>query len=81
MDAAFAYWLGIFAPLGTPDAVVARLDQAIAAIVQDGEIRKRMNDTGINPEHVGRVPFAERIREEAAHYETIIRQAGLHFEQ
>jgi tripartite-type tricarboxylate transporter receptor subunit TctC len=49
--------------------------------VQDGEIRKRMNDAGINPEHVGPVPLAKRIREEAAHYETIIRQAGMHFEQ
>jgi tripartite-type tricarboxylate transporter receptor subunit TctC len=74
-------WLGLFAPVGTPDAVVARLDRAIAAIVQDRDIRKRMNDTGINPEHVGPVPFAEKIRSEATHYDAIIRQAGMHFEQ
>jgi tripartite-type tricarboxylate transporter receptor subunit TctC len=74
-------WLGVFAPVGTPEAVVARLDRAIAAIVQDGDIRRRMNDTGINPEHVGPAPFADKIRSEAAHYDAIIRQAGMHFEQ
>jgi tripartite-type tricarboxylate transporter receptor subunit TctC len=74
-------WLGMFAPVGTPEAVVARLDRAITAIVQDGDIRRRMNGTGINPEHVGPVPFAEKIRSEAAHYDGIIRQAGMHFEQ
>lgn len=74
-------WLGLFAPVGTPDAVVARLNQAIAAIAQDPDIRKRMNDSGINPEHVGPAPFAEKIRGEAARYDAIIRQAGIHFEQ
>jgi tripartite-type tricarboxylate transporter receptor subunit TctC len=73
-------WLGVFAPLDTPEAVVARIDQAIAQIVADGNIRKRMNDTGINPEHVGPAPFAEKIRSDAARYATIIQQAGMHFE-
>ena len=74
-------WLGLFAPVGTPETIVARLDRAIAAIVQETDIRKRMYDAGINPEHVGTVPFAEKIRSEAAHYDAIIRQAGMHFEQ
>jgi tripartite-type tricarboxylate transporter receptor subunit TctC len=73
-------WLGVFAPLNTPGAVVARIDRAIAQIVEDGEIRKRMNGTGINPEHVGPAPFAEKIRSDAARYDAIIQQAGMHFE-
>jgi tripartite-type tricarboxylate transporter receptor subunit TctC len=73
-------WLGMFAPVGTPDAIVARLDRAVADIVQDGTMRKRMNETGINLEHVGPAPFAEKIRSEAAHYDGIIRQAGMHFD-
>jgi tripartite-type tricarboxylate transporter receptor subunit TctC len=73
-------WLGLFAPLATPDAVVARIDQAVIAVVADKDIRKRMNDTGINPEHVGPALFAEKIRSDAARYDAIIRQAGMHFE-
>jgi tripartite-type tricarboxylate transporter receptor subunit TctC len=73
-------WLGLFAPLGTPDAVVARIDQAVAQIVQDENIRKRMNDAGINLEHVGPAPFAEKIRNDAARYDAVIRQVGMHFD-
>ena len=73
-------WLGMFAPLGTPDAIVASLDQAISQIVQDDDIRKRMNEAGINPQHIGPAAFAERVRTDAARYEAIIREAGMHFE-
>jgi tripartite-type tricarboxylate transporter receptor subunit TctC len=74
-------WLGIFAPLGTPDAVVAKVDQAISQIAQDADIRKRMNATGINPQHIGPAAFAEKIHNDAARYEAIIREAGMRFEQ
>jgi tripartite-type tricarboxylate transporter receptor subunit TctC len=74
-------WLGMFAPLGTPDAIVAKLDKAISQIVQDGDIRKRMNEAGINPQHIGPAAFTERIRTDAARYEAIIREAGMRFEQ
>ncbi len=74
-------WLGMFAPLGTPDAIISRVDQAISQIVQDPSMRTRMNDTGINPQHIGPAAFAERIRSDAARYEAIIREAGMHFEQ
>jgi tripartite-type tricarboxylate transporter receptor subunit TctC len=74
-------WLGMFAPLGTPDAIVAKLDKAISQIVQDGDIRKRMNEAGINPQHIGPAAFAERIRSDASRYEAIIREAGMRFEQ
>jgi tripartite-type tricarboxylate transporter receptor subunit TctC len=66
--------------LDVPDDVVARLDRAISEIVQDPDIRRRMNDAGINPEHIGPAAFAVKIRDDAARYETIIRQAGIHFD-
>ncbi len=74
-------WLGMFAPLGTPDAIVAKLDKAVAEIVQDSDIRKRMNETGINPQHLGPAAFAGRMRSDAARYEAIIREVGMRFEQ
>jgi tripartite-type tricarboxylate transporter receptor subunit TctC len=74
-------WLGMFAPLGTPNAIVTQLDRAISQIVQDAGIRKRMNDTGINPLHIGPAAFAERIRSDTVRYDAIIQQAGMHFEQ
>jgi tripartite-type tricarboxylate transporter receptor subunit TctC len=73
-------WLGLFAPLQTPSDVVARLDQAVSQVLEDANIRRRLNDTGINPEHIGPAAFAQRIRDDAARYDAIIRQAGMHFD-
>ena len=73
-------WLGIFAPPHTPDAVVARIDQAVGQTVLDPDIRKRMTEVGINPQHIGPTAFGARIHNDAARYEIIIREAGMHFE-
>ncbi len=74
-------WLGVFAPAGTPDAIVRRIDQAIVRILQDDGVRRRMNDTGTEPEPVSLEAFAERIRADAERYERIIRQAGIKIEK
>jgi tripartite-type tricarboxylate transporter receptor subunit TctC len=71
----------MFAPLATPDSIVTRVDQAIRQIVQDADIRRRMNGTGINPLHIGPAAFAERIRSDAARYDAIIKQAGMRFDE
>jgi tripartite-type tricarboxylate transporter receptor subunit TctC len=74
-------WLGLFAPAGTPDAIVSRLDQAMGQILQDDFVRKRMNNFGIGPEHIAKAAFAERIRADRTRYEEIIRQTGVRIEQ
>ena len=74
-------WLGVFAPAGTPDAIVSRIDQEIGRILQDDIVRKRMHAFGTEPEAVSLVAFAERIRADAARYERTIRKAGIKIEQ
>jgi len=39
-----AFWQGLFAPVGTPDAVVARLAEALRAATTDAELRRRMTE-------------------------------------
>ena len=39
-------WHGLWAPKGTPAEVIARLNAAAVATVQDPEIRKRLEDLG-----------------------------------
>ena len=72
--------VGLFAPTGTPDAIVSRLDQAVGPVLQDDSVRKRMNDAGLSPEHLGQAAFAERIRIAAARYGLIIRQTETRIE-
>jgi tripartite-type tricarboxylate transporter receptor subunit TctC len=42
-------WNGFFAPKGTPEQVVARLYQEIAAAAKHPDVRKRMTDVGAEP--------------------------------
>ena len=74
-------WLGVFAPPRTPDEIVARIDAALAAAVQDVTVRKRMNDFGMTPRHLGTTAFASFIRADAATYARIIRETGIYIER
>ncbi len=70
-------WIGVFAPAGTPDAIVARLNRAISQALRDDQVRKRMNNIGFSPEFLGQAEFVKRIRADAASYDQIIRQTGI----
>ena len=74
-------WLGMFAPPSTPDRIVTRIDAALAAAVQDAVVRKRMNDFGMAPRHLGTAAFVASIRADAATYARIIRETGIHVER
>ena len=52
-------WEGVFAPAGTPDAIVKRLNTEIARIVQSAEVKKIWDDKGVDtvtgsPQELGR---------------------------
>lgn len=55
-------WYGILAPAGTPPAVVAKLEKAIALSVKD--IDSKLNDVGILPQMVGSKAFSKRLDEQ-----------------
>ncbi|MCI1193591.1 tripartite tricarboxylate transporter substrate binding protein BugE [Calidifontimicrobium sp. SYSU G02091] len=71
-----AYY-GILAPKGTPRAVVDRVNAAVRTVLQDADVRKRIEDTGSII--VGNTPeqFAEQIRAELAVYKEVVRKQGL----
>jgi tripartite-type tricarboxylate transporter receptor subunit TctC len=70
-------WNGFFAPAGTPQPIIRRLSQAIAAICRDPEVVKTMTSLSLEP--VGSSPeeVAEIIRRELPIYEAAVTAAGL----
>ena len=56
-------WLGLFAPAGTPRAVVDRLSLESMRIVQLPEVRDRLNAQGAEPSPLATAEFA-RVRQE-----------------
>jgi tripartite-type tricarboxylate transporter receptor subunit TctC len=81
LDVDAVFWVGLFAPAGTPEAIVSRLDRETALALQDERVRKSMVGAGLDPTYVGQAAFAARIRDEAARYDRIIMQTGIKIEQ
>jgi len=70
-------WLGLFAPAGTPPAVIQKLSEAMRHALQDPATNERLIATGNTP--VGDTPdeFRRFIAEESANYARIIKSAQI----
>jgi len=70
-------WLGIFAPAGTPDAVLARLRAEINRVLPMPEVKERLNAAGgLEPYITSAQEFAERIRSDYEKYGKLAKQIG-----
>jgi tripartite-type tricarboxylate transporter receptor subunit TctC len=71
-----AYY-GILAPKGTPRAVVDRVNAAVKTVLQDAEVRRRIEETGSLI--IGNTPeqFAEQIKAELAVYKEVVAKQKL----
>jgi tripartite-type tricarboxylate transporter receptor subunit TctC len=76
-----ALWVALFAPTGTPQAIVDRLDQEVLRILKDEAVRKRLNALGTEASGISQKTFVDRIRTDAARYLEIIKQTGIKVEQ
>ena len=76
-----ALWVALFAPTGTPQAIVDRLDQEVLRILKDESVRKRLNALGTEASGISQKTFVDRIRTDAARYLDVIKQTGIKAEQ
>jgi tripartite-type tricarboxylate transporter receptor subunit TctC len=76
-----ALWVALFAPTGTPQAIVDRLDQEVLRILKDEAVRKRLNQLGTEASGISQKTFVDRIRTDAARYLEIIKQTGVKVDQ
>ena len=66
-------WFGVFAPAGTPPAVVARLNETMTAALRTPEMRERLARMGAEPAPMSSAQFAELVRRELTKYEKIVK--------
>ena len=72
-------WAGIFAPRGTPQPIVAKLNSALDKALDDASVRKRIADLGGSmPEKKERSPsaFDAYVKAEAARWAPILKAAS-----
>ena len=70
-------WHGLFAPAGTPQAVIDKLAADFARVLARPEVRKRLTEIGLEP--VGNTPseFAEIVRRDHEKWGRVIREANI----
>ena len=72
-----ASWFGLFAPAGTPRAVIERLNAAINTATQRPEMKDRLLGQGAEPLSGTPEDLAAYLRRELDKYGKIIREAGV----
>jgi tripartite-type tricarboxylate transporter receptor subunit TctC len=70
-------WWGMSGPKGLPPAIVTRLNNEIARIVQLPDVKQRYNDLGIVPMHITSERMLETIRAEIPQMAKILAAIGL----
>jgi len=76
-DAVADQWAGVLAPAGTPTAVVAKLNAAIAAVMREPQVRAKLAQTGVVPGVDTPAEFATYLRDEYERWGRIIREKGI----
>ena len=70
-----AYY-GLFAPVGTPQAVIDRYSDTVAKIIAQPEVKDRLTSMGINVVHMPPRQFAGHVRSYSQAWEKIIKNTG-----
>ena len=65
-DLVIGHWSGIFAPKGTPEDVLDKMNKAVNAALKTSELRARLIPQGIDPQGGSRAEFAKFLAAEKA---------------
>ena len=71
------HWAGLYAPKGTPDDILEKLNQAINAGLKTKEIQDRLIPQGIEPSPGSRADFVKFLSEEKGRLEPIVIKAHI----
>ncbi|MDH1520897.1 Bug family tripartite tricarboxylate transporter substrate binding protein [Achromobacter mucicolens] len=69
-------WHGIVAPAGTPDAVVAQLNQALTGALAAPEVKQRLMEEGARASGVNTAEFGKFIQTEMAAWAKAVKDSG-----
>jgi tripartite-type tricarboxylate transporter receptor subunit TctC len=73
-------WFGMWAPKGTPAAIVQRLNAAANKALRDPDIEHNLSASGLRISGGTPQRFAERIRKDTARWDKVVREAGIKVE-
>jgi tripartite-type tricarboxylate transporter receptor subunit TctC len=72
-----SYWFGLVAPAGTPPAVLAKLEKALAEVLAMPDVRKRLTDMGAIVRPLNGKQFGDYIGAELVKWADVVKKAGV----
>lgn len=69
-------WLGVSAPKGTPDAIIQKLNAAIAKVVDSPAFKERLATDGAVPQVTSAATFTQYVDAEVGRWAKIIKASG-----
>jgi tripartite-type tricarboxylate transporter receptor subunit TctC len=70
-------WFGLFAPAKTDPVIVARLNQAVAAALEDPDVRAKLAETGLRIVGDSPADFAAFLAQEIEKFSVIVKAANI----
>jgi tripartite-type tricarboxylate transporter receptor subunit TctC len=70
-------WAGMLAPARTPQAVIAKLNGALVAALDDPDVRAKLKQSGVTPSPGSPAEFGRYLKDEIARYGQLIREKGI----
>jgi tripartite-type tricarboxylate transporter receptor subunit TctC len=70
-------WYGLFAPAGTPAAIIEQLHAATTAVLAGPELRKKFDAQGVEIRNMSSDEFGKFMVSEAAKWMKVVKEAGI----
>ncbi len=70
-------WFGLMAPAQTPDAVIQKLNAAVAKALAKPEVQKRLLDLGAVPQPMTAAQFGAFVKSEVSTWGAVVKAAGV----
>ena len=70
-------WIGLIAPNGTPEDIIAKIATDASAIMRTEDMAKALQQQGIEPDPMPAGPFWQQVTAEVARWTKIVREAGV----
>ncbi|MDO9406484.1 MAG: tripartite tricarboxylate transporter substrate binding protein [Polaromonas sp.] len=71
------FWLGLYAPKGTPPEIIRTVEQATQKILASDKVKKKLVDLGMGSYFLGQADMRKQIERETVEWADVIRKAGV----
>jgi tripartite-type tricarboxylate transporter receptor subunit TctC len=70
-------WYGMWTATGTPQAIVSRLNQALARVLKRSDVQERLRADGVEPAHSTPEEFVQRLEREIATWKKVVKAGNI----